>query len=249
MGSGALVVTGGGRGIGAQIGLQAARSGVPVALIYRSRPDNASRVVSEIEAAGGQAIAIEADVGNETDVVRAFESVDGAFGRLGGLVNNAVMAGPPRRFVDLPLDEVEMVFRTNVIGSFLCVREAVKRLSTETGGSGGGIVLMSSAHAVNTGAPGNWIHFASSKAALQTMAKGLSKELAPQGIRVNVVRPGVIATESRLGQPNDHLDRTVGQIPMARMGDPSEVATAVLWLLSEDSSYVNGATLDVTGGL
>jgi NAD(P)-dependent dehydrogenase (short-subunit alcohol dehydrogenase family) len=137
------------------------------------------------------------------------------------LSTNAVVAGPPRRFVDLPLDEVELVFRTNVIGGFLCVREAVKRFSTESGGIGGGIVLMSSAHAVNTGAPGNWVHFASSKAALETMARGLAKELAPQGIRVNVVRPGVIATESRLGQPTDHLDRTVGQIPMARMGDPS----------------------------
>ncbi len=249
MSPGALVVTGGGRGIGAEIALRAARGGTPVALFYRTRPDNASRIVDEIESAGGRAIAIAADVGSESDVRRAFEAVDSVFGRLGGLVNNAVTPGPPRRLAELPVDELELVFRTNVFGAFLCTQEAAKRLSTENGGGGGGIVLMSSAHAVNTGAPGNWVHFAASKGALETMSRGLAKELAAEGIRVNVVRPGVIATETRLSQPKDHLNRALAQIPMTRMGDPSEVATAVLWLLSADSSYVTGATLDVAGGL
>ena len=246
---GALVVTGGGRGIGAQIVLRAARNGTPTALIYRSRPENASRVAGEIQAAGGRAMAIQADVGSEADVVAAFKAVDAAFGPLGGLVNNAVLAGPPRRLAELPASELEEVFRTNVFGAFLCSREAARRMSTANGGSGGGIVTLSSAHAVNTGAPGNWVHFAASKAALETMSRGLAKELAADGIRVNVVRPGVIATETRLGQPKDHLDRALGQVPLARMGTADEVAAAVLWLLSEDASYVTGATLDVAGGL
>ena len=173
--SAALVVTGGGRGIGAQIAVRAARNGTPVALIYWSRPDNAARVVGEIEAAGGQAMAIHADVGSEADVAGAFTAVDAAFGPIGGLVNNAVLAGPPRRLAELPASELDEVFRTNVFGAFLCSREAAKRLSTKNGGGGGGIVTLSSAHAVNTGAPGNWVHFAASKAALETMSRGLAQ--------------------------------------------------------------------------
>jgi NAD(P)-dependent dehydrogenase (short-subunit alcohol dehydrogenase family) len=249
MNSAALVVTGGGRGIGAQIALRAGRSGMPVALIYHSRPDNAAQIAGEIEAAGGQAIAIRADVGCQADVERAFAAADSTLGPLGGLVNNAVWAGPPRTLAELPASELEDVFRTNVFGAFFCSREAARRLSTKNGGGGGSIVTLSSAHAVNTGAPGNWVHFAASKASLETMSRGLARELAGQGIRVNVVRPGVIATESRLGQPEEHLDRTLRQVPLARMGTADEVAGAVLWLLSEDASYVTGATLDVAGGL
>ncbi len=249
MNPGALVVTGGGRGIGAQIARQAARGGTPVALLYRSRPGNASRVVREIKAAGGKAMAIAADVGSEADVARAFEAVDAALGPICGLVNNAVLAGPPRRLAELPAGELEDVFRTNVFGAFLCSREAARRLSTKNGDGGGGIVLVSSVHAVNTGAPGNWVHFAASKASLETMSRGLARELAAEGIRVNVVRPGVIATESRLAQPKEHLDRVRAQIPLARMGDAADVAAAVLWLLSGDAAYVTGATLDVAGGL
>lgn len=249
IGQGALVVTGGGRGIGARIALRAAQGGMPVALIYYSRPDNAARVVGEIEAGGGRAIAIRADVGSEAAVARAFTAADSALGPLGGLVNNAVWAGPPHTLAELPASELEAVFRTNVFGAFLCSREAARRLSTANGGRGGGIVTLSSAHAVNTGAPGNWVHFAASKASLETMSRGLARELAGQGIRVNVVRPGVIATETRLGQPRDHLDRTLRQVPLARMGTADEVATAVLWLLSDEASYVTGAALDVAGGL
>jgi NAD(P)-dependent dehydrogenase (short-subunit alcohol dehydrogenase family) len=245
----ALVVTGGGRGIGARIAVRAARCGTPVALLYHSRPDDAGAVVREIEAAGGRALAIRADVGCEADVTRAFAAVDSAFGPLGGLVNNAVLAGPPRTLAELPRGELEDVFRTNVFGAFSCCRAAARRLSTQNGGGGGGIVTLSSAHAVSTGAPGNWVHFAASKAGLETMSRGLARELAGQGIRVNVVRPGAIATESRRGQPKAHLDRVLGQIPLARMGTADEVAAAVLWLLSEDACYVTGAVLDVTGGL
>lgn len=245
----ALMVTGGGRGIGAQIALRAARDGTPVALLYHSRPEDAECVVREIEAAGGRAMAIRADVGREADVTEAFAAADSALGPLGGLVNNAVLAGPPRTLAELPGGELEDVFRTNVFGAFFCCREAARRLSTKNGGDGGGIVTLSSAHAVNTGAPGNWVHFAASKASLETMSRGLARELAGEGIRVNVVRPGVIATESRLGQPREHLNRTLGQVPLARMGTAGEVAAAVLWLLSDDASYVTGAVLDVAGGL
>jgi NAD(P)-dependent dehydrogenase (short-subunit alcohol dehydrogenase family) len=245
---GALVVTGGARGIGAEIALRAARSGTPVALIYRSRSDAANRVVGEIEAAGGQAIAIAADVGQEADVMRAVATVDDAFGTLGGLVNCAVIPGAPAGIAGLRLAELELVFRTNVFGAFLSAREAARRLSTRNGGGGGGIVSLSSAIAVKTGAPG-WVHFAASKGALETMSHGLAKELAAEGVRVNIVRAGVIATQTRLGQDKEFLDRAVAQIPMIRMGDPAEVAAAVLWLLSAEASYVTGATLDVTGGV
>ena len=249
MNQGALVVTGGGRGIGAQIARCAAGAGTPVALIYRSRPDAAARVVDEIEAAGGRAIAIAADIGKEDDVLRAFEAVDNTFASLSGLVNNAVFPGAASRLVDLRMEELESIFRTNVFGSFLCSREAAKRMSAKNGGNGGGIVIMSSAIAVKSGAPGNWVHFAASKGALETMSLGLASELAPERIRVNVVRCGVIATETRFTQPKEYIDRALAKVPMARMGNPAEVASAVLWLLSEESSYVTGATLDVAGGL
>jgi NAD(P)-dependent dehydrogenase (short-subunit alcohol dehydrogenase family) len=247
-GAGALVVTGGGRGIGAQVAFKAAQAGMPVAVIYRSRADDAARVVDAIKAAGGRAIAIAADIGKEDDVLRAFAAVDEAFGRLGGLVNNAVDAGAPTRFAELSLDAIEAVFRSNLFGAMLCAREAVKRLSTRQGGGGGAIVSLSSAIAVKTGAAG-WVHFAASKAALETVSLGLAREVAAEGVRVNVVRAGVIATETRLAQRKDFLDRAVAQIPMARIGDPAEVAAAVLWLLSADAAYVTGATLDVTGGI
>jgi len=209
-GAAALVVTGGGRGIGAQIALRAARAGAPVALIYRSRSDDASRVVGEIEKAGGRAIAIAADIGHEADVRRAFQAVDDTFGSLGGLVNNAVFAGEPARLAELRIEELESVFRTNVFGAFLCSREAVNRLSTKNGGSGGGIVMLSSVVAIKTGAPGTWVHFSASKGAVETLSLGLAKEVAAEGIRVNIVRCGVIATETRLTQDQDYLSRAFG---------------------------------------
>ena len=245
---GALVVTGGGRGIGREIALAAARAGSPVALLYRSRPEAASRVVDEIEGAGGRAIALAADVGEESQVLAAFAAIDGAFQGICGLVNNAVLAGEPARLADLRYADLERVFRTNVFGAFLCAREAAKRLSTRNGGQGGAIVSHSSAVAVQTGAPG-WVHFAASKGALETMSRGLAKELAPEGVRVNVVRCGVIRTESRLAQDEGYRNRALAQVPVGRMGDPAEVARAVLWLLSPESAYVSGAVVDVTGGM
>jgi NAD(P)-dependent dehydrogenase (short-subunit alcohol dehydrogenase family) len=247
--AGALVVTGGGRGIGAEIARAAARAGTPVALFYRSRADVAARVVGEIEAGGGRALAIQADVGDERDVRRAFEAVDAALGPVGGLVNNAVDPGPGARLADLGLDEVERVFRTNVFGAFLCAREAVRRMSTRQGGGGGAIVAMSSLIAVKTGAPGNWVHFAASKGALEVLSLGLAREVAAEGIRVNVVRAGVIATETRLAQRSDWRDRALAQVPLGRMGTPAEAATAALWLLSPQASYVVGTVLEVGGGL
>jgi NAD(P)-dependent dehydrogenase (short-subunit alcohol dehydrogenase family) len=248
MNPGALVITGGGRGIGAQIALGAAGAGTPVALVYRSRSDAASRVVAEIEAAGGRAIAIASDVGSETDVLRAFDIVDHAFGNLSGLVNNAVTAGEPTRLAELRMEQLELLFRTNVFGSFLCAREAAKRLSIRNGGSGGAIVTMSSSVAIKTGGPGAYVSFSACKGALETMSQGLAKELAEEGVRVNVVRCGVIDTETRRTQGEDRIQRLLAQVPMARMGTPTEVAAAVLWLLSAEASYVTGATLDVTGG-
>jgi NAD(P)-dependent dehydrogenase (short-subunit alcohol dehydrogenase family) len=183
------------------------------------------------------------------DVARAFEVVDEALGGMRGLVNCAVMAGPPARVADVRMEDVELVFRTNVIGALHCVREAVRRMSTLNGGGGGAIVSMTSAVAYHTGGAGTWVPFAASKAAVEAMSRGLAKELAPEGIRVNTVRCGVIATETRLGQPRDYLQRTAATIPMERMGEPKEVATSVLWLLSDDASYISGATLDVAGGL
>jgi NAD(P)-dependent dehydrogenase (short-subunit alcohol dehydrogenase family) len=245
---GALVVTGGGRGIGARIATRAARSGWPVALIYRSRRDAAALVVKAIEDGGGRGIAIEADVGNEADVIRAFEAIDRQFGQVRGLVNNAAVPGGRARLEELRADQLDQVFRTNVFGAFFCSREAVKRMSTRRGGRGGVIVSISSG-AVNTGSPGVWVHYAATKGALETMSRGLARELAADGVRVNVVRPGVIDTDAHRGHGDDRVKELMARVPLGRMGDPDEVAAAVLWLLSEEATYVTGAVLDVTGGL
>ena len=246
--AGALVVTGGARGIGAEICRRAARLATPVAVIYRRNDDAAGQVVAEISAAGGRALALRTDVGNEDEVVRTFAKVEAEFGSIGGLVNCAVEPGNPTPFDKLAAEDLEAVFQTNLFGAWYCAREAVKRMSRRTGGRGGAIVSLSSAIAVKTGAPG-WVHFAAAKAALETMSLGLARETAADGVRVNVVRAGVIATATRLGQRKDYLERATAQIPMVRMGDPTEIADAVLWLLSAEASYVTGATLDVTGGI
>jgi NAD(P)-dependent dehydrogenase (short-subunit alcohol dehydrogenase family) len=247
----ALVVTGASRGIGAQIARQAAAAGTPVALLYHSRPEAAAAVVDEISGAGGAAIAIGADIGNEHDVIHAFKMIDGELGDIGALVNNAVAPGKPARVEDLRIDQVELVFRTNVFGALLCSREATKRLSTRRGNRGGAIVTLSSANAVRSGGPGAWVPFAASKRALETMSLGLAKELADEGIRSNVVRVGVIGTETRIESPwhQERIGEALAPVPMARMGETTEVAAAVLWLLSPESSYVTGAVVDVAGGL
>jgi NAD(P)-dependent dehydrogenase (short-subunit alcohol dehydrogenase family) len=248
MSAGALVVTGGGRGIGARIAVEAARRGMPVALAYRSRAETASETVREIEAAGGRALAVAADIGSEAEVLRLFARIDETFGGICGLVNNAGVPGGRARLEALRMEQLEQVFRTNVFGAFLCAREAARRMSTRHGGAGGAIVSISSG-AVNTGSPGVWVHYAASKGALETMSRGLATELADDGIRVNVVRAGVIDTEAHRGHGEDRVRQLLAQIPMARIGRPEEVAAAVLWLLSPEASYVTGATIDVAGGL
>lgn len=249
MNQGALIVTGGIRGIGAEIARRAAATGQAVALIYHTRSEAAASVVREIEATGGRALAVAADVGDEAAVERAFSAADQAFGSVSGLVNAAVFAGPSARVVDTEMANVERAFRTNVFGALHCARALIRRTSTRTGGSGGAIVTLTSAVAERTGGAGSWVPFSASKVALETLSRGLAKELAPEGIRVNVVRCGVIGTETRFTQPKEYLERTLLQVPLARMGQPSEVAAAALWLLSEQASYVTGAILDVAGGL
>lgn len=246
---GALIVTGAARGIGAQVARQAAQAGTPVALFYRSSAGPAGRVVSDIESAGGRAVALQADLCDEAQVARAFEAVDGTFGGLAGLVNNAVYAGEPTRLADLQMAQVEYIMRANLLGVLICVREAARRLSTRNGGAGGAIVSLSSSRAVSTGGAGGWLPLAASKAAIEAVSRGLAVDLADDGIRVNVVRVGVADTETRRSQGADYVKQLVAHVPMRRIGSVEEVSAAVLWLLSPHASYVTGATLDVTGGL
>jgi len=192
---------------------------------------------------------IGADVTDEAQLVRAFEVSDRELGPVAALIHCAVEAGPPGRFTELDAGNLERVVRTNLIGAALCSREAARRMSTQRGGRGGAIVLLSSAVAVRTGAPGTWVHFAATKAAVETLSRGLARELAAEGIRVNVVRPGMILTETRLTQSAEYRARLLAQVPMGRLGDPGEVAAAVLWLLSPAASYVTGTELEVSGGL
>lgn len=246
----ALVITGAARGIGACIARQAAAHNIPVAVLYRTSEDAARQLAGEIESDGGRVIAIAADVGDEGDVDRAFDVIDTAFGGVRGLVNNAVTAGDRNEFPDWTLAQVEAVFQTNVFGAFLCARAVTRRLSTRYGGAGGAIVSISSGYAVSSGAPHGWVPFAASKAALETMTRGLASELACDGVRVNTIRVGVIDTPTRWAQGTDYVNHLIDTIvPMKRIGSPDEVAAAVLWLLSNDSAYVTGATLDVAGGL
>jgi NAD(P)-dependent dehydrogenase (short-subunit alcohol dehydrogenase family) len=246
---GALVVTGAARGIGAAIALRAAAEGRPVAVLYRSSSESAARVARDIESGGGRAVAIHADLCDERDVVRAFETVDQRLGPMSGLVNNAVFAGEPTPLGDLEVDRIDQVLRTNLIGVLLCAREAARRMSTRIGGDGGAIVSLSSARAVQTGGAGGWLPFAASKAAIETVSRGLAVDLAPDGVRVNVVRVGVVNTETRRSQGERAVNQLISQVPMGRIGSIDEISAAALWLLSSAASYVTGATLDVAGGL
>ncbi|MEP9374633.1 SDR family oxidoreductase [Mesorhizobium sp. KR1-2] len=243
-----LLVTGGGRGIGAAICRQAAKAGYRVAVNYASNEAAATAVVREIEAGGGQAIAIRGDVGSEADVVAMFEAVDRAFGQLDALVNNAGIVDMKARVDEMSAARLERMMRINVIGSMLCAREAVKRMSTLHGGEGGAIVNISSA-ASQLGSPGEYVDYAASKGAIDTFTTGLSREVAGEGVRVNAVRPGIIDTEIHAsgGQP-DRIAAIRGFVPMKREGKAEEVAQAVLWLLSDEASYTTGGILNVSGG-
>ncbi len=243
-----VLITGGSRGIGAATALHAARAGYDVALTYVSEPDAAHRVVAEIEALGTRALAIQADVASEADVVRAFGAVDQAFGPLDALVANAGITGRFSRVDEVDTALLERVLAVNVTGAFLCCREAIRRMSTAHGGRGGAIVTVSSRAAV-LGSPGEYVHYAASKAAVDTLTRGLAKEVGPEGIRVNAVAPGPIQTDihARNGRP-ERLAAMAGTIPLRRPGTSDEVAAGILWLLSPEAAYVTGAILDIGGG-
>ena len=243
-----ILITGGSRGIGAATARLAAARGYAVCLTYLRQPDAAAAVVRQITDAGGSASAVQADVSREDDVVRLFRRFDSDLGHIDALVNNAGMLEPQARLEQMDARRLQAVLATNVIGSFLCCREAVRRMSTRHGGTGGAIVNVSSA-AARIGSPNEYIDYAASKAAIDTLTIGLSKEVGEEGIRVNAVRPGLINTEIHAsgGEPG-RVARLSAGVPMKRGGEPEEVAAAILWLLSDEASYVNGAIVDVTGG-
>jgi NAD(P)-dependent dehydrogenase (short-subunit alcohol dehydrogenase family) len=244
---GVCLVTGGSRGIGAATARLAAARGYDVAITYLSRAGEAAAVVRDLQAAGRQAIAVQADVGDEMSVVRAFAAAD-ALGPLTLLVNNAGIVGSVGRLEDVTGTMLDTLVRTNVVGTFLAAREAVRRMSTRRGGRGGSIVNVSSG-ASQLGSPNVWIHYAATKGALDTMTIGLAKEVAGEGIRVNAVRPGIIDTEIHAGRPPGQVEKMRQAIPMARLGTVDEIAATILWLASDEASYVTAALLDARGGI
>lgn len=243
-----LLITGAGRGIGAATARLAGQRGYAVCVNYRRDRSAAEEVVRDIEALGGRALAVAADIAIEAEVVRLFEIVDERLGPLQGLVNNAGVLETQMRLDAMDAARLTRVLSTNVIGCFLCAREGVRRMSTRHGGQGGAIVNLSSA-AARLGSPGEYVDYAASKGAVDTFTIGLAKEVAAEGIRVNAVRPGVIYTEMHAsgGDPN-RVDRVKTSVPMQRGGTAAEVAQAVLWLLSDESSYTTGSFVDVSGG-
>ncbi|MGS1079513.1 SDR family oxidoreductase [Pseudoxanthomonas beigongshangi] len=243
-----LLITGGGRGIGAATARLAAARGYAVAINYRRDATAAQAVVERIRADGGQAAAFAADIGEEAEVVRLFAEVDGTLGRLSALVNNAGVLETQMRVEAMDAARVRRILATNVIGPLLCCREAIRRMSVHHGGQGGAIVNVSSV-AARTGSPGEYVDYAASKGAVDTLTVGLAQVAAADGIRVNGVRPGFIHTDMHAsgGEP-DRVDRVKAFVPMKRGGQPGEVAQAILWLLSEQASYCSGTIIDVAGG-
>lgn len=245
---GVLLVTGGGRGIGAATARLAARRGWAVAVNYSANSLAADEVVRAIRADGGSAITVQADVADEAQVLRMFQKVDAKLGRLTGLVNNAGVVDVTARVDEMSAARWKRMFDINVFGSFLCAREAVRRMSTRHGGSGGAIVNLSSA-ASRIGSPGQYVDYAAAKGAIDTFTIGLAKEVAAEGIRVNAVRPGLIETEihASVGIP-DRVNQLKHQVPMQRGGTADEVAQAIVWLLSPEASYTTMTLMDVSGG-
>jgi len=243
-----MLITGGSRGIGAATALGAAKRGYRVALSYLGNVAAANEIVQKIQQTGGEAIAIQADVGIEADVLRLFKTVDEKMGTLHVLINNAGMLEKQMRLDQMDVGRWQRVLNANVMGSFLCAREAVLCMSSKHGGKGGVIVNVSSA-ASRLGSPNEFIDYAAAKGAVDSMTIGLAKEVATEGIRVNAVRPGLIYTDihTSAGEPG-RVDRAKAGVPMQRGGTAEEVAETILWLASEQSSYVTGTLLDVTGG-
>ncbi len=242
------IITGAGRGIGAATAMLAAGRGYAVCVNYRQSAEAAREVVSAIEGGGGRAIAVAADVAVEEEVVRLFDTVARELGPVTALVNNAGILERQMRVEDMDAARIRRVLDTNVVGSFLCAREAVRRMSTKRGGKGGAIVNVSSG-AARWGSPDEYVDYAASKGAIDTMTIGLSKEVAGEGIRVNAVRPGLVVTDIHAagGEPG-RVARLKSSVPLGRGGMPEEVATAILWLLSDEASFTTGAIIDVSGG-
>ncbi len=243
-----VLITGGSRGIGAATALLAAGQGYAVGVNYRRDEAAAASVVAQIEAAGGRAVALHADVSDEADVVAMFQRLDEALGPLTALVNNAGILETQMRVEAMDAARIGRILATNVTGTLLCCREAVRRMSTRHGGFGGAIVNVSSV-AAKTGSPGEYVDYAASKGAMDTLTVGLAQEVAQEGIRVNAVRPGFIYTGMHAdgGEPG-RVERVKAFVPMRRGGQPDEVAQAILWLLSPQASYTTGTFVDVAGG-
>lgn len=243
-----LLITGGSRGIGAATALLAAQDGWAVAVNYANNQAAANQVVQAIAQAGGQAIAVQGDVADEAQIARLFATVDQQLGRVTGLVNNAGVVDVTARVEDMSWQRLERMMRINVLGTFACAKEAIRRMSTRHGGQGGVIVNLSSV-AARLGAPAQYVDYAASKGAIDTFTVGLAKELATENIRVNAVRPGVIDTDIHAsgGLPNRARD-LAPLIPMQRAGTAEEIAESIVWLLSDKASYVTGTCLDVGGG-
>jgi NAD(P)-dependent dehydrogenase (short-subunit alcohol dehydrogenase family) len=241
------IVTGGSRGIGRAVSLILAERGYAVCLSYVSDAVAAQQVVDAITAKGGTALAVKGDVGSEADVIALFKAADG-LGRLAALVNNAGVVDLKSDVADMTAARLQRMMATNVVGSFLCAREAVRRMSTKRGGAGGAIVNLSSV-AARLGGPGQFVDYAASKGAIDSLTIGLAREVAGEGIRVNAVAPGIIATEIHAsgGEP-DRVERLGPGVPMGRAGTAEEVAAPIVWLLSEEASYTTGAILDIGGG-
>src|SRR6202162_3865475 len=245
---GAVIVTGGSRGIGAAVAMLAGGAGYAGAVNFATAEADAAKVVDAIVAAGGRAVAIQADVSREAEIIRMFQIAEQKLGPIKGLVNNAGVTGGFARVEEVSSVALANVFAVNVSGTILCSREAVRRMSTRRGGTGGAIVNISS-RAAHTGAAGEWVHYAASKGAIDSFTIGLAREVATEGIRVNAVAPGLIDTglHAANGAP-DRLERLAASIPMNRPGTPDEVAEGVLWLLSPAASYTTGSILDIGGG-
>ena len=243
-----ILITGGSRGIGAATAVLAAKLGYSVALNYRENENSAINVVNQIESLGGSVIALRCDISNDEQVVDMFNQIDNSIGRLTALVNCAGILAPLSRVENIDAERIRKIFDVNVVGNFICAREAVRRMSTKHGGNGGSIVNISSG-AARLGAPNDYVDYASSKAAIDTFTIGLAKEVAGENIRVNAVRAGFIDTDMHqsVGGSN-RFEQLRHTIPLDRIGKPEEVAEGIMWLISDKASYCTGTILDVTGG-